>query len=63
VLTYNSVYCLNISKIAGLISFLTLFLAFNSSLLARTCILFNRFAISIIFDIYGPLVAIFIISY
>jgi hypothetical protein len=50
-LTYSSFYCLSVSKIAGLISFLILFLAFNSSLLARTCILSNLFAIGTSFDI------------
>jgi hypothetical protein len=62
-LTDNSVYCLSVSKIAGLISFLILFLALNSSLLARTCILSNISAISTSFNIYKPLIAIFIISY
>ena len=53
----------NVSKVAGFISFLMLSSSCLFDFLARTCILFNLSTISTSFNIYRPLVAIFIISY
>ena len=55
--------CFNVSKVAGFISFLILSSSCLFNFLARTYILFNLFTISTSFNIYKPLVAIFIISY
>jgi len=55
--------CFNVSKVAGFISFPILSSSCLFDFLACTCVLFDLSAISISFDVYKPLVAIFIISY
>jgi hypothetical protein len=55
--------CFNVGKVTGFISFPIIPSSCLLDFSARICVLFDLSAIGTSFDIYGPLIAIFIISY